>query len=160
MNIKNFQFSIFNFQKRRAFTLVETLVAITILTFAVTGTFLTANNALIAAATSRNQLTASYLAQEGIENVRLLRDNAYLSAYSAGGTSVSVNAWSGFLAGPISTCVAVSCDLGLPAMTGFTRAIRATPLSASDEKITSTVSWSYHGVPYTVTITDHLTPWQ
>ena len=90
----------------RAFTLIETMVAVATLTLAVSGAFFAANSAFLAASVSRDQLTASYLAQEGIEYARLLRDNAYLSAYQAGGATVSQNAWNAFLSGPIASCTA------------------------------------------------------
>jgi hypothetical protein len=41
----------------------------------------------------------------------------------------------------------------------FTRTIQAISLS-NDEKIVSKVSWNFHGTFYSVTVTDHLTPWQ
>jgi len=136
------------------FTLVETLVAITILSLAVTGSFFTANNALVAAATSRDRLTASYLAQEGIEQVRKLRDDAYLDAYRRGAT----DAWANFLASPgVGTISYPAPALG---SNSFTRTIQVIAISATDEKIVSRVTWSYHGTNYAVTITDHLTPWQ
>ncbi|HUY62399.1 MAG TPA: prepilin-type N-terminal cleavage/methylation domain-containing protein [Candidatus Paceibacterota bacterium] len=94
---------------RRAFTLVETLVAIAILALAIAGPLYTADRTLVATELAREQLTATYLAQEGIEYVRALRDNAYLSAYQAGGTSVSANAWSAFLSSPVSQCVNSAC---------------------------------------------------
>jgi len=46
------------------------------------------------------------------------------------------------------------------ANTPFTRTIQAIDVSANDERIVSTVSWSYHSTQYSVTIYDHLTPWQ
>jgi prepilin-type N-terminal cleavage/methylation domain-containing protein len=61
------------------FTLLETLVAISILTLSVVGPLTAANRALVAARTARDQLTASYLAQEGVEYVRAVRDNAFLA---------------------------------------------------------------------------------
>ena len=134
-------------------------VAITILTLAVTGTFMTANNALVAAETSRDKLTASYLAQESVEYVRKLRDDAYLQTYSGGGTDVSGRAWSTFYAGSIVGCVA-ECDatiLGLPPLSApFTRRIRIDQLG-SEIRITSVVSWDFHFIPYKVVIVDHLT---
>jgi len=168
----------------RGFTLVETLVAVTIITVAISGALLTANSAIVSANTARDQLTASYLAQEGIEYVRILRDNAYLEAYRVGGANVSVNAWANFLTsatpcrtprvctlGPIQGGVLplVSCPAGdvcTPAFslvsggTPFSRTVQTVSVSATDEKIISRVSWSFHGIPYSVTINDHLTPWQ
>ena len=67
----------------RGFTLTETMIAITILTFAVAGPLFTASRSIIAADIARDQLTASYLAQEGIEYVRMMRDNAMLRSFAA-----------------------------------------------------------------------------
>ena len=60
--------------KKKGFTLVETLIAISILVLAVTGSFAAAHNGMTSAVFSRDQITAFYLAQEGIEQVRNLRD--------------------------------------------------------------------------------------
>lgn len=85
----------------KGFTLIETMVAITILTLAVAGPLVTANRAIVASQISRSQLTANYLAQEAIEYVRAVRDDAYLNAYYSGGTSDT--AWNAFRA-TISQC--------------------------------------------------------
>ncbi len=99
----------------KGFTLVETMVAITILTLAVAGSLFAASSAFVAATIARDQLTASYLAQEGIEYVRMMRDNAYLDAYHTGGANVSSAAWTGFLTGgsaaSITQCRATTCTL-------------------------------------------------
>ncbi|MBI4065655.1 prepilin-type N-terminal cleavage/methylation domain-containing protein [Candidatus Kaiserbacteria bacterium] len=182
MNMTKYHFS-------RGFTLIETMVAVTILAFAVAGPLYTANRVVVAAQTARSQLTASYLAQEGIEYVRSVRDNEYLSAYRAGGTNVSSTAWNNFL-NAITTSCGTSCQFdptnnSLTACSGsgcsalwlssanvytqkqtsgvatpFTRTIQAVAITANDEKITSTVSWNFHGTPYSVTINTHITPWQ
>lgn len=187
----------------RGFTLIETMVATTILTLAVAAALFTASRAIIAAQIARDQLTASYLAQEGIEYVRAMRDNEYLAAYQAGGTNVSIVAWNNFIAGSdaasISGCRASTCTLdparGMGTGSGFalqpcsgtscaplylangiyteqsgiagatktpfTRTIQAIDdVSVVDERIVSTVSWNFHGVPYSVRVSDYLTPWQ
>jgi len=99
----------------RGFTLVETMIAVTILTFAVAGPLFTASRALVAAEIARDQLTASYLAQEGVEYVRAMRDTEYLAAYQTGGATVSETAWSSFLsgssAGSITQCRTSTCTL-------------------------------------------------
>lgn len=69
--------------KKKGFTLIETLVAISIMTIAIVGPMTTASRALLAAYTARDQLSASYLAQEGTEYVRLMRDTMYLANYAA-----------------------------------------------------------------------------
>ena len=62
-------------KESRGFTIVETLVAITILMIAIAGPLTVANQALHAAFDSRNQMIASNLAQETIEEVRNYKDN-------------------------------------------------------------------------------------
>lgn len=188
----------FFMNKRAGFTLVETLVAIAIMTIAIAGPLYTASRAIIAAEISRDQLIASYLAQEGIEYVRAMRDNEFLATYPAN----AANAWANFL-GRINQCVGRTCildplanggagtlttgnaplyltnctnssggllctppsiyttrNLSGSVKTPFVRTIQATTISTMDEKIVSKVSWSFHGTTYSVTSTDHLTPWQ
>ncbi|MCX6787230.1 MAG: prepilin-type N-terminal cleavage/methylation domain-containing protein, partial [Candidatus Kaiserbacteria bacterium] len=136
------------FIPNRGFTLIETMVAITILTLAVSGTFFTANSSMVASSIARDQLTASYFAQEGIELVRQARDNAYLAAPSSFSMS---NFFSTFT---------LNVTTYTPEKTEFSRTITATSISDTEERITSTVTWNYRGIPHSVTITDHLTSWQ
>jgi prepilin-type N-terminal cleavage/methylation domain-containing protein len=56
------------------FTLVETLVAITILLVGITGAFTAASQGLMSSSYSKEQVQATYLAQEGVEMIRNLRD--------------------------------------------------------------------------------------
>ena len=188
----------------RAFTLLETLVAITILTLATAGPLFTANRAIVAAQGARYQLIASYLAQEGIEYVRVMRDDEYLDAYQANPATASSVAWTNFLTGvmpgdprAITQCRSPNiCTLDPTQLMGygslyslnafsspaplylqapgdaytqqssgatetpFTRTVQAFDVSANEVRIVSKVSWSFHSTDYSVTITDHLTPWQ
>lgn len=61
------------------FTLVETMVAIFVLMIAVIAPMSIAAQALATARYAKDQVTAFYLAQEGIELVRNIRDNNALS---------------------------------------------------------------------------------
>lgn len=92
------------------------MIAVTILTFAVAGPLMTADRAIVAAQSARDQLTASYLAQEGIEYVRAMRDNEYLAAYHTGGVNISATAWNNFLTASVNQCRATTC-LFDPSMT-------------------------------------------
>lgn len=103
--------------RRRGFTLVETMVAVAILMLSVAGPLIVADRAIVAADSAKYQLTASYLAQEGIEYVRAMRDDAYLSAYQTNQSNSPAwwNGSNGFLtsnsSGSITPCVSTTCTL-------------------------------------------------
>ena len=69
---------------RKGFTLVETLVAITVLLLAIAGAFTAAQSGLKSASTAQNQITAFYLAQDAFEYVRNVRDTYKLNAIELG----------------------------------------------------------------------------
>jgi prepilin-type N-terminal cleavage/methylation domain-containing protein len=187
----------------RGFTLIETLVAVTLVLIAVSAPLYTASHSIVVAELSSYQMTASYLAQEGVEYVRTMRDNAYLAAYQAGGPTISSTAWQEFVSGsgsnsihdcdaalgfclfdpigapPLTACPSGLCgsplspqlyrstDKGVYTHQGsqgpstpFSRVITVSSISATQEKITSTVSWRFHGTSYSATAVDYLTPWQ
>lgn len=183
--------------RRGGFTLIEAMIAVSILALSVAGPLTGASRAIVLAQISRDQLTASYLAQEGIEYVRAMRDDAYLNAYRSGGSTISATAWNDFLTGAsawsITQCISRTCTLDparamgygtnfalnayagnsplylsngiytqqvLGTKTVYTRTVQASAISANEELVTSTVTWSFHNAPYTVTVVDHLTPWQ
>lgn len=62
-------------RSQSGFTIVETLVAITVLMIAIAGPLSIASKGLTAALAARDQLIASYLAQESMELVKNIRDN-------------------------------------------------------------------------------------
>lgn len=189
----------------RGFTLIETMIAVTILTLATAGPLYTASRAIVAAEIARDQLTASYLAQEGIEYIRAMRDNEFLTTYHAGGDTISTTAWNNFLI-DFSGCSTATCMLDtyptVPVGVGsglslqqcspsgspypacaplylaggmytqksdiggvqksFRRTVQILDVvgTSNDKQIVSKVTWDFHGSTYSVTITDHLTPWQ
>lgn len=57
------------------FTIIETLVAITILMISIAGPLVVASKGLFGANIAKNQMVASYLAQESMEVVKNIRDN-------------------------------------------------------------------------------------
>ncbi|MDB5244412.1 MAG: hypothetical protein JWN18_282 [Parcubacteria group bacterium] len=89
---------------KKGFTLIESLVAVTILMVAAAGPLFAANRAIVAAGIARDRLTASLLSQEGTEYIRLVRDNKYLQAYQTNQSTATTNGWSSFI-----TAVA-NCD--------------------------------------------------
>ena len=60
---------------KRGFTIIETLVAITVLMIAIAGPLVIASKGLFGALASKDQMTATYLAQESIETLKNIRDN-------------------------------------------------------------------------------------
>ena len=65
-------------KKKSGFTLLEVIVAVFILTVGVGGSFVLIQQTLSASSMVRSRLIAAYLAQEGIEIVRNVRDNNWL----------------------------------------------------------------------------------
>jgi prepilin-type N-terminal cleavage/methylation domain-containing protein len=65
---------------KKGFTLVETMVAISILMLAILGPLSIASSGLRNSLFAKDQVTAYYLAQEGIEYVRYIRDDNYLQS--------------------------------------------------------------------------------
>ena len=81
MKNSNTQYTIRNTQysgASRAFTLIEVLVAITILIVGIISGFVLVTRALYNVAVVKDRLTASFLAQEGIELTRQMRDSNFL----------------------------------------------------------------------------------
>lgn len=76
-----------NFKKiNTGFSLVETLVAISILSISIMATFTAVQAGLKESLGARDQITAFYLAQEGMEFIKNVRDNNAL-VYLNGGSS-------------------------------------------------------------------------
>ena len=61
--------------KQKAFTLIETLVAISILMIAIAGPLTVAAKGYAAAIDAKNQSIAANLAQEGLEYINYMKDN-------------------------------------------------------------------------------------
>lgn len=68
-------------KNRAGFTLVEVMVALTIIMVGIIGAYALVNQSLALANNASMRLTASYLGKEGIEIVRNIRDSNYLNIY-------------------------------------------------------------------------------
>lgn len=168
----------------RGFTLVETLVAITIIALALVGPLYAVQQALNASRSARDQLVASSLAQEAVEYVRAVRDGNYLYTLKSGNARSWLFGIDG--TGGSTNCVSARCVVDptqntvsrsiLPlylsttglynqqasgTQTPFTRTIQlsAVPGSVTEVVLTVTVTWSTKGIPYTLTITERLHNW-
>lgn len=165
----------------KGFTLVETLVAISILMVSIVGPMYSVFQAVQTTYIARDQLIATSLAQEGVEYIRNTRDSNYL--YNLGHPSGMVN-WMNGLA-PCTggnTCMvdatntqapttcAASClplvvsatnlyAYGSGTTTRFTRSVNINTVSANEVVVLVTVSWINARVPYSVVVTEHLYNW-
>ena len=64
-----------NFKDKKGFTIIETLVAITILMISIAGPLTIAQKGFNAGIYAKDQVTASYLAQDAMEYIKNVRDN-------------------------------------------------------------------------------------
>ena len=79
MNLNKFQRISMNSQsKSKAFTLVEVLIAVSILIIGILSGFILVTKVIYSTAVIQDRLTASSLAQEGIELARQVRDSNFL----------------------------------------------------------------------------------
>ncbi len=81
------------------FTVVEALVAIAILLLSITSAFSVAQSSLQSSNFAKNRTTAYFLAQEGIESIRHLRDNNGLKMLKENANPGSIS-WLGGFAEP------------------------------------------------------------
>jgi len=179
-----------NKKEKEGFTLVETLVAITILLLAVTAPLSLANKSLNSSALSKQQIIASFLAQEAMEYIRNARDenvlkggvtkwldgNSINKCLETNGCLVETVTASG--AGQISQYV--DKKLRYKESTGiynydsssdtvesiYTRVVKITKVrevsgDATEIAIKVTVSWQgTNGANYEVVARENLTNWQ
>lgn len=159
----------------RGFTLIETLIAISVLLLSLAGPLSIASQSLQSAYYARDQITAFYLAQEAVEYVRAVRYENYLAG-------------SDWLQG-ISDCVGAQCTVDFPnfahqvcsgpcspvligASSGlynqaagdpsiYTRAftIETVPDTADEVVVSVTVSWRTGVLARSFEIREHLFNW-
>lgn len=77
-------------EKNKGFTMIEMVIAIFILVVAIIGSYYYFSRITIATSVISSRLTAAYLAQEGLEIIRNMRDDNWLKGVAdwAGGFSV------------------------------------------------------------------------
>jgi prepilin-type N-terminal cleavage/methylation domain-containing protein len=72
------------FKNQKGFTILESIVAILILSLSIAGVFSAVQQSLLQASTSKNEIKAFYLAQEAVEIIRNIRDNNQLTKLKNG----------------------------------------------------------------------------
>lgn len=173
-----------NKQTAAGFSLLETLVAISILVTAIVASLSLASQSISSASLSKNQIIAFNLAQEGMELVRSIRDTN-----SSNGTpdwllglrncqaddGCRIDGWTEPLA--LLSCLPGGCDVfqyeaesgrygydfsGPDVIeTSFRRKIRIEPLSDDEQaKVIVTVEWQEHfAAPSSLVLEERLFNW-
>lgn len=173
-----------NNTRDRGFTIVETLAAIVILMLAILGTTKATQTSISSYILSKDQITAFYLAQEGFEQVRNIRDENrlrnrnWLTGLSANssdpcffGNACTVD--------PINSTVPARCSgpgscpvLRQDATTGFfgynaswpatifRREIVLTEIDAKEISILVTVNWSKGVINRQFKVRENILDWQ
>jgi prepilin-type N-terminal cleavage/methylation domain-containing protein len=174
------------YQKQQGFTLIETLFAILIFSAAVVSLLAIAGKGINATAQVKNETIAFYLAQEGIETVRNIRDSNY--------TSGAAN-WDDGFAGITDCSAATGCYLDFQGgaapvlspnsgnsdevylanglytnqsgnVTGFRRLVQVVPVASGgggnpeEYLVITKVSWNSKGVTRTVELRTIIKKWQ
>ena len=179
-NKKTFYVLCSTFCDRRGFTMIETMVAIFVILTAVITPMSIASQALSSSRFAKEQITAFYLAQEGIELVRNIRDNnaiagttwneGILGASSLGaetfcymGSGCTIDAKNLSVSACSGACPILNIDVngiytysaGTPS--SFIRTIKIKVINPNEISITSSISWPKS--PAGFTITDNLLNW-
>ena len=164
-------------QSASAFTLIETLIAITLITVvltAVTGLILTT---LLANQRNLHSLQGMYLAQEGLEAVRFMRDSNWLHNYSWDGGS---SEWGADfdLGTDTELNLFLKEESSAPYFAFTTNASEATVINeggieytreltfksvtdmAEAVEVTATVSWEERGITRSVDLSTYLSDWK
>ena len=161
--------------KNKGFSLIEVITSIFILTVGIGGAFSLIYQTLAAVYTVRSELTASFLAQEGVEVVKNLRDNAWLESRAATSTSWLINlaeAGGDYELDYSTQSLSQAYDAGHMKIdssgffnystgdtTSFTRKISLTNVSTSTVKVVVTVGWQAAGRSRSLEVVENISNW-
>lgn len=157
----------------RGFTLIEVIIALFIITIGAGAAFVLLQRTLAFSSKASFQLRASYLAQEGVELVRNIRDSNFLNIHKGAGGN-----WDDGLTSCSSGCEADYNDSALGAYqdrflkqgssfytydsgvdTAFKRKITVISVSPNRIDVTVEVSWSERGRSDFITASTQLYNW-
>ena len=128
--------------KNKGFTILEVLVAIFIITTGGLAAYAMVQQIIFSTLSSSYRLTAAYLAKEGIETVRNIRDTNWLQG--------APNWYNGLIG-----------DSGLQPVSGFSNYKRRTIVIFNDPKleVKVEVQWDIRGDDGTITVQENLYNW-
>jgi len=160
---------------RRGFTIVEALVAITIMLVSITGPLTIISKTLSYARFARDEITAFYLAQDAVEFIRNTRDNNLIAGNDwltglnvcTGGGICAVDSSEGTATICASSCnpLKISSSGGYGYISGtetiFVREVSLNEISGNQETtVDVTVRWSHGSFTRDFTLREHIFNWQ
>lgn len=135
----------------KGFTLVETLVAISIFTVSLLGIMSVLASGISNTSYAKQKMVASYLAQEGIEYVRNMRDTAVL--YPPSGQTTQ-DMWDVFRDNSLDLN-----SLHPYSDTSFSRTIIKTKINDNEVNISSDVKWNQGSGEHHIIFSENLFNW-
>jgi prepilin-type N-terminal cleavage/methylation domain-containing protein len=171
-------------KKEKGFTMIELIVTLVVLSFGVIGLYNAFIPIIFLTYTISSRFTAAYLAQEGVEIVRNLRDNNFIrrngdgtTLWSDGLTNCTLGCQADYKTGTsaetlvnqlkpydptsflkINTDGLYGYDDGAPTL--FTRKIIISQDAGDDTlKVDVQVLWNYNGKPYTYETAGYIYNW-
>jgi Tfp pilus assembly protein PilV len=150
-----------NFKNKKGFTIIETLVAVTILMISIVGPLTIAQKSLMASIYARDQVTASFLAQDIIEKIKNDKSNALLA-------NTVFSTWVGNYQNPCAQNNSVgilriqndgtlsTSGTNTPSKFSCTATVTLLPSSTSEAKVVVTVSWTTGTLQNSVVLQDNL----
>ena len=136
---------------RQGFTLLEAIISIFIVTMGVGAVFALVNQTIGGTQIISSKLTATYLAQEGIESIREIRDSNFLKIHKGVG---GVNWDTGIVSSGLTDIVFMDGTAN-----NFKRKITITPDGINILNVSVEVSWQERGGPHKVIVQENLYKW-
>lgn len=170
--------------QQEGFTIIESLVAITILVVVITGSMAAVQTGISSYTFSKDQITASYLAQEGFEQLRNIRDENAQNGldWLAGISQISTDPCyfgQACTVSPIETTVTIRCSVpGACAylrqdptngfygyapswvLTPFRREIILSSINSDEISILVTIYWSKGASTREFRVRENILNWQ
>lgn len=158
----------------RGFTLIEVIFAIFILTMSGLAAFSLIQSSMVPASINRSNLVAYYLAQEGAEIARNIRDNNWLEGaawneglavgdWEADYNDGSLSAYTGrylYLSDATKLFSYIESPSGNDERSKFQRKITISEVSSTTIEISVIVYWSERGRDHDVMLKNQLTDWR
>ncbi len=157
------------------FTLIETLVAVSVLLISLMGPLTMATKGLSTALFARDQVVAFYLAEEAVEYVRNIRDTNVLNgrpwltgldACLAGGVC-AIDVKNASVADCAGTCAPLRYDpttlfysYTAGNVSPFRRSISIQTVNTDEVSLAVTISWKTGALTKTFSIREHILNWQ